>query len=213
MRAGLALIALPPWFLWVLLTTPLGWIALVVAIPLGIYTGINGLLYGPMNASDVPQYVKVVQVLRGPHTNAGMYGDAVTISISNHHPSRGTPARLWVACTTYGQADRSTPGDLGDYESLVAFEAAPLHDCNGDLHDQIVPAGATKNLEFNTQAALPDLNLRAGERVGTCVAGASKKQALVLVGYNRDDPHAQQGRMLTATPLAEKLGLHTGWQR
>jgi hypothetical protein len=104
MRAGLALIDLPLWFLWVLLTTPLGRIALAFAIPLSIYTGINGLLYGPMKASEVPQYVKVVQVLRGPHTNAGMYGDAVTIAISNQHPSRGTPARLWVACTTHGQA-------------------------------------------------------------------------------------------------------------
>jgi hypothetical protein len=102
---------------------------------------------------------------------------------------------------------------LGNYETLRAFEAQSIIDYNGDPQDQIVQAGATKNLDFDTQAALPDLNLGTGERVDQCVAGATKKQALALAGYNMDDPHSQLSRNSNLTPMAKNLGLQEGWQK
>lgn len=211
MRALLALFAPLGLFLW-WLCTPMGMVFAVIATPFLVIAEVNHIITGPMSDSDVPHFVTAGRLVQGRHATGGSFGDVVTIAITNTHTRRETPANLWVACTVFGQAMRDTEF-LGNYETLRAFEAQAMIDYNGDPKDQVVLASTTKNLDFDTQAALPDLNLGTGERVGQCVAGATKKQALALAGYNMDDPHAQLGRNYNLTPMAKNLGMQNGWQK
>lgn len=185
----------------------------MLGLPIAALSALYGLLFGPMGETEVRQYVSIEHIVRGPHLSGRSFGKVVSIAIQNSHPRRATPDGLWVACDAFGMASESGR-DIGAYQTLRAFQAEPVKTPTGGAA-QSVPAHSTAILDFDTQSALPTMNMRTSDTLGTaadtCVVGATQAQALARKGF-RLGGSDQQGQMLTVTPLGRNLGLHPGWQ-
>jgi hypothetical protein len=165
---------------------------------------------------DIAATVQVARIIAGPHPSpVARHGEVVSVALHNSSRFRHTPlddgdhdAPLYLSCAVGGTLSQDNVR-LGQYNRVVAMKLDWIIDADGNPSFPILRPGETRTVDFSTKLDWDFDPIKDHERIGRCLVGGDKYQALMLWGINvadRNRGNTYHYNMTTVTPAGRQLG-------